>query len=93
MTRRWATPLTIASFFLMASTGVLMFFEIDGGLVAVAHQWCSWLFIVGAAGHVVANVRAFEKHLSTWAGRGAIAAFAAVLLTSLFPGDASPAHS
>ncbi len=36
--RRWATPLIIGAFLLMSVTGVLMFFEIDAGLTAVAHN-------------------------------------------------------
>lgn len=41
--RRWATKLTIGSFLLMAGTGILMFFELDQGVVLVVHQWSSWL--------------------------------------------------
>ena len=33
--RSWATRVTMGSFLLMAGTGVLMFFELDGGLTAV----------------------------------------------------------
>lgn len=67
--RAWATPLTISAFFLMAGTGVLMFFDYDRGLTAVVHQWCSWLFLACAVGHIVANVRPLKAHLlSRWGG-------------------------
>lgn len=82
--RGWATPLTIASFLLMASTGVLMFFELDGGLTAVVHQWFSWLFVAGAAGHIVSNARPFKHHLATRRGQAAIAVVSALLVASWF---------
>lgn len=82
--RLWATPLTIGSFLLMASTGVLMFFEWDVALTAVAHQWFSWLFLLGAGGHIVANLRSFKRHLVSRAGRISIAGFTIVLAVSFF---------
>ena len=39
--RKWATPLTIGAFFLMAATGILMFFHIDRGIISGAHEWLS----------------------------------------------------
>jgi len=82
--RSWATPLTIGSFLLMGGTGVLMFFELDGGLTAVVHQWFSWLFLAGAGGHVAANVRPFGKHLGSRKGRASIVALGVVLVASYF---------
>ncbi|HTV18133.1 MAG TPA: DUF4405 domain-containing protein [Polyangiaceae bacterium] len=82
--RSWATPLTIGSFLLMGGTGVLMFFELDGGLTAVVHQWFSWLFLAVAASHVVANGRAFGKHLGSRGGRTSVAALGVVLVASYF---------
>jgi hypothetical protein len=80
--RTWATPLTISAFALMASTGVLMFFGLDRGLITVVHQWFSWLFLAGAAGHIVANVRPFKNHLKKPFGRASLALVAAVLVAS-----------
>jgi hypothetical protein len=82
--RSWATPLTMGSFLLMGGTGVLMFFELDGGLTAVVHQWFSWLFLAGAASHVAANVRPFGKHLGARNGQVSVAVLAAVLVASYF---------
>lgn len=82
--RSWATPLTIGSFLLMATTGMLMFFEQDPGLTAVAHQWCSWFFLAGAAGHIGANVRPFKNQLQSSLGKASAAFFALVLIASLF---------
>lgn len=61
--RRWATPLIIGSFVLMAGTGVLMFFEYEGGLITVVHQWFSWIFLLGAGAHIAINLRPFQNHL------------------------------
>jgi hypothetical protein len=82
--RAWATPLTLGAFFLMAATGVLMFFQWHGGLTAVVHQWFSWIFVGGVAGHVTANLRPFARHLASRAGRISLAAFATVLAASFF---------
>jgi hypothetical protein len=83
-TRSWATPLTIGSFILMTATGILMFFEWERGLMAVVHQWFSWLFVIGAGGHIAVNVRPFTKHLKSSWGKVSVAAFTAVLALSYF---------
>jgi hypothetical protein len=68
--RRWATKLIIGAFLLMAVTGVLMFFELEHGLVVVVHQWSSWLLLIGAVGHLTANIRPLKNHLtSRWGAR------------------------
>ncbi|MDR0457631.1 MAG: DUF4405 domain-containing protein [Burkholderiaceae bacterium] len=82
--RTWATPLTIGSFILMSVSGVLMFFHWDTGLTAGAHQWCAWLFLLGAGSHVTANFRPFRNHLNSRWGRISIAAFATLLAASVF---------
>ena len=83
-TRSWATPLTIGSFLLMAGTGVMMFFEWERGLMTVVHQWFSWFFVIGAIGHIVANIKPFQSHLKARWGRYSIAVFATVLVASVF---------
>lgn len=83
-TRTWATPLTIGSFLLMAGTGVMMFFEWERGLMTVAHQWFSWFFVIGAIGHIIANIRPFNAHLKARWGRYSIAVFTIVLAASVF---------
>jgi hypothetical protein len=82
--RSWATPLMIGAFFLMAITGMLMFFHIEGGLTSVVHEWCSWLLLAGAVGHIVANVKPFKIHLRAAVGRASITIFAVVLPASFF---------
>lgn len=82
--RTWATPLTIGAFLLMGATGVLMFFEVDGGLTTVIHQWFSWAFLFGATAHIVVHLRSFTHHLrGRWGGVSA-AVFLAVFVASCF---------
>ena len=82
--RSWSTPLTIASFILMATTGVLMFFEINHGLTTLVHQWFSWFFLIGVIGHIAANNYPFFKHLNTSTGRNLVCLFVLVLVASQF---------
>ena len=82
--RTWATPLTIGSFILMAVTGVLMFFDVVPGYVTFAHEWASWFFLIGTAGHIAVNFRPFTKHLRSNWGRANVAIFSIVLVVSLF---------
>jgi hypothetical protein len=82
--RTWATPLTIGAFILMSISGILMFFHLDTGLTAGAHQWFAWLFLLGVGGHVTANFRPFKNHLRSRWGRISVAGFVVVLAASVF---------
>ncbi|MCF8480525.1 MAG: hypothetical protein K9H25_08850 [Rhodospirillum sp.] len=82
--RTWSTPLTIGSFILMSTTGLLMFFEWDLGLTTVVHQWFSWFFLIGAGGHIAANIRPFKTHLRSGWGKGSVVAFMLILAASSF---------
>ena len=70
--RRWSTPLTMGSFVLMSGTGMLMFFEWNPGLTTVVHQWFSWFFLVGAAGHVAVNIRPLKTHFKSRWGKTSV---------------------
>ena len=83
--RLWATPITIAAFLLMAVTGLLMFFHAETTLNKVAHEYLSWVFVIGAGLHVVVNWRAFTVHFRRWPARGAALLFAALLVVSFLP--------
>lgn len=82
--RTWATPLTIGSFIPMAATGILMFFHIDRGIISGAHQWLSWLFLIGLVGHIMANFRSFTNHLKSRWVRTSVSVFAIILVASFF---------
>lgn len=83
-TRTWATPLTIGSFVLISATGVLMFLEWERGLMTVVHQWFSWLFIIGAGGHIAVNLRPLKNHLKSSWGKASVVVFVSILTLSAF---------
>jgi hypothetical protein len=82
--RGWATPLTIGSFLLMTVSGILMFFDVVPGYLTFAHEWFSWLFILGAGGHIVVNYRPLMFHLRSRWGRASVAAFTIALVASTY---------
>ena len=82
--RRWATPITIGAFLLMAATGIAMFFDWEPGLVTVVHQWMSWIPLFAITAHIVINVRPFKSHLKSSWGRGSIAIFGLLLGVSFY---------
>ena len=82
--RTWSTPLTIGSFILMAASGILMFFDVVPGYLSFAHEWFSWLFLVGVGGHVAVNFRPLVRHLRSHWGRANVVIFTVVLVVSMF---------
>ncbi|WP_292002097.1 DUF4405 domain-containing protein [Chlorobium sp.] len=62
--RSWATPLAIGSFIILAVTGILMFFKIEGGYIKPVHEWLSWLMVAGVALHTIANWKVFVSYFS-----------------------------
>ena len=62
--RKLATPLTIGSFALMATTGVLMFFHVQLGIIKDAHEWLSWLFLAAVALHIYVNFAVFKRYFT-----------------------------
>lgn len=62
--KSWATPLAIGSFIILAVTGLLMFFKLEGGYIKPVHEWLSWLMVAGVVLHTVANWKAFLSYFS-----------------------------
>jgi hypothetical protein len=90
LSREWATPLTIGAFALMATTGILMFFHLDGELNKLAHEWLGWLMIIGVALHAAVNWMAFKRYfLVSKTGRGILAVSALVIVATFVPLPAS----
>ena len=90
--RAWATPLTIGAFLLMAATGVLMFFDVRGGLISEVHEWFSWAFLAGAVAHLVVNVRPLTLHLKSRWGKVSIAAALILLVAAVVPTGIRSGH-
>lgn len=83
--RTWATPLAIGAFTISTVTGVLIFFDIEMGLVEPVHKWLSWLLVSGVALHVVANWKAFAGYFSRKPALAVMSAAALVTVASLMP--------
>lgn len=84
ISREWATPLTIGTFGVMAVTGGLMFFHLDGGLQKSVHEWLGWGMVAAVAAHASVNWPAFKRYLRLPARSGLILAAFAVLLAGTF---------
>lgn len=84
--RAWATPLTIASFAIMAVTGLLMFLRLDMGAHKPLHEWAGLVFVAAVTLHLALNWRPFRLHLRRTLPRALIAlALAALVIASLLP--------
>ncbi len=60
--RKWATPLTMATFLITAITGIVLFFHAGGQLAHVAHEWVGWAVSVVFMFHMALNWRAFTTY-------------------------------
>lgn len=80
--RNWVTPLTLGAFIVSAVTGVLLFFDLDSGLNELAHEWLSWVLLVGVALHGAANFQSVKKYFTQKTGLAIIAVFVLLLALS-----------
>jgi hypothetical protein len=83
--RKWATPLTIGAFGLSAVSGIMIFFHVNSSLVKVAHEWGSWLLVVGGLFHVVGSWQSFVGYLSKPAARAILVVFALLIIIFFLP--------
>lgn len=83
--RSWATPLTVGSFLLIATTGVLMFFHLDSGLNKVAHEWLGWFLLAAVGAHLWLNWRAFSTYFKRPVALSIMGASAVLLAASFMP--------
>jgi len=83
--RVWATPLAIGAFALSATTGVMIFFHLDFGLVKVAHEWFSWFLVLGGLFHVIGSWQSFVRYFSNPTGKVIITIFVLFLIASFLP--------
>jgi hypothetical protein len=91
--RSWVTPITIGSFLLLGITGLLMFFKVRGGLIVVAHEWLSPIFVVGAGLHIWLNWGPVRANLSRARGIIIVGFFAALLALSVVPPKEAEDHA
>ena len=83
--KSWATPLAIGAFTISAVTGLLIFFDIEIGLVEPVHKWLSWLLVAGVLLHLLANWKQFTGYFSQKAGIGIIGAAIVVSIAAMLP--------
>ncbi len=75
--RKWATPLTAATFLVTGITGVLLFFHAPGTLSRVAHEWIGLAIMAVVVLHLAINWRPLKGYLRRPVG-GAILALGLV---------------
>ena len=69
--RRMTSVITGLTFFLVAITGLLLFFHIKSRAIIDLHEWAGIGFLVAATFHLVLNWKAFVsylKHRAFWVG-------------------------
>jgi len=90
--RSWVTPITIGSFLLLGITGLLMFFKVRGGIIVVAHEWLSPIFVVCASLHIWLNWGAVCVNLKRLRGIIIVGMFALLLAFTVAPFKAVEEH-
>ncbi|MEZ5676100.1 MAG: DUF4405 domain-containing protein [Thalassovita sp.] len=83
--RKYATPLTIGSFILMAVTGTLMFFHLNTTFNKVAHEYLGIVMIAAVVLHLVLNWRAFTTYFKRPLAMGIMGIFILALGLSFIP--------
>jgi hypothetical protein len=80
------TPLVSGAFVISAVTGLLLFFDVEIGLVEPAHKWLSWLLLSGILLHLVLHWKQFAGYLSSKPALAVISTGVVVALLSVYPG-------
>ena len=62
LNRDYVTPFISLVFFIIALTGVLMFFHIFDGYTEVVHELLGVFFVILAVFHIILNWKALKKH-------------------------------
>ena len=83
--KSWATPLAVGAFTISAVTGLLIFFDIEIGLVEPVHKWLSWLLVAGVLLHLISNWKQFTGYFSKKTALGIFGLALIVTVTSLLP--------
>jgi hypothetical protein len=87
--RSWATPLCIGSFLIVGFSGVLMFIDVDLGMIKTAHEWIGLVLVAGVIAHMLLNQKMLLRYFSNPV---AIAIICVIIITggvmAIFEGDA-----
>lgn len=83
--RKWATPLVVGTFALVAVSGVLMFFHAASPFAREAHEVLSLVLVAAALVHTLANVKGLGVALRPWLARGFVAVFVVLAVVAAIP--------
>ncbi|MEI8186688.1 MAG: DUF4405 domain-containing protein [Chlorobiaceae bacterium] len=83
--KSWTTPLAAGAFIISAVSGILIFFDIEMGIVEPVHKWLSWLLLVSVLFHLLTNWKQFTGYISQKTGGGIIGAALCLTILSILP--------
>ena len=83
--KSWATSLSVGAFTISAVTGLLIFFDLELGIIEPVHKWLSWLLVAGVLLHLSSNWKQFTGYFSKKPAIGIIGAALIVTIASLLP--------
>jgi hypothetical protein len=83
--KSWATPLAVGAFTISGVTGLLIFFDLELGIVEPVHKWLSWLLVTGVILHLISNWKQFTGYFSKKPAIGIIGAALIVTIASVLP--------
>ena len=83
--RSWVTPLSLGSFILCTVSGILLFFHVNLGLIKMAHQWVSWIFVIGVFLHMGLNWKPLRGTIVKPVGAFIVVVFLAITAVSFMP--------
>lgn len=83
--RSWITPLVAGAFLLSATTGILIFFDLETPLNKAAHEWLGWAMVLAVSLHITLNFAGLKKGLATVKGKILFGLFALILGLSFLP--------
>jgi hypothetical protein len=83
--KSWATPLAAGAFTISAVTGILIFFDIEIGIIEDVHKWLSWLLVGGIFLHILSNWKQFSGYFSRKTGVALIGTALLITIASTLP--------
>jgi hypothetical protein len=83
--KSWATPFAVGVFTISAVTGLLIFFDMELGIIEPVHKWLSWLLVAGVLLHIISNWKQFTGYFLKKHALGIFGAALVVTIVSLLP--------
>ncbi|MEI6848166.1 MAG: DUF4405 domain-containing protein [Chlorobiaceae bacterium] len=83
--KSWTTPLAAGAFAILAITGILIFFDIEIGIIEDVHKWLSWVLVGGVLLHIIANWKQFTGYFSQKIALTLIGTAVLIIIGSLLP--------